>query len=110
MALTYTPAIHPGEVLREEFLLPLGLSPGALARRLDVPRTRIERLVKADTPVTVDTALRLGRIFETTPQFWMNMQAAYDLATHERALGDVLTAIEPIAHFNDNHAVRRTGP
>ena len=52
--------VHPGEILREEYLAPLGLSAGALARRLNVPRTRIERLVAEDTPVTIDTALRLA--------------------------------------------------
>ncbi|MGO4566596.1 HigA family addiction module antitoxin [Rhizobium sp. 2YAF20] len=71
--------VHPGEILREEYLAPLGLSAGALARKLNVPRTRIERLVAEDTPVTIDTALRLARFFETTPEFWMNMQTGYDL-------------------------------
>lgn len=73
------PPVHPGEILREEYLVPLGLSAGALAKRLGVPRTRIERLVKQETPVTPDTALRLARFFRTSPEFWMNMQAAYDL-------------------------------
>lgn len=73
------PPVHPGEVLREEYLQPLGMSAGALARKLNVPRTRIERLVAEETPVTVDTALRLARFFQTTPEFWMNMQTGYDL-------------------------------
>lgn len=74
------PPIHPGEILREEYLAPLDLKPYTLAKKLHVPRTRIERLVAEQTPVTPDTALRLAKFFDTTPQFWMNMQASYDLA------------------------------
>jgi addiction module HigA family antidote len=69
----------PGEVLREEFLLPMKLTPYAVARTCGVPRTRFERLAREETPVTADTALRLSRYFGTTPQFWMGMQAQYDL-------------------------------
>lgn len=71
---------HPGEVLDELFLKPLDMSAGALAKRLDVPRSRIERLVKSVTPVTADTALRLSAFFGNTAEFWMNLQRAYDLA------------------------------
>jgi addiction module HigA family antidote len=71
--------VHPGEILREEYLLPLKMSAGTLARKLNVPRTRIERLVAGQTPVTTDTALRLAKFFRTSPEFWMNMQAGYDL-------------------------------
>ncbi len=70
---------HPGEVLEELFLVPLGMSAGALAARLKVPRTRIERLVKGETALTADTALRLSRYFGNTAEFWMNLQRAYDL-------------------------------
>ncbi|MGV0911651.1 HigA family addiction module antitoxin [Martelella sp. FOR1707] len=73
-------AIHPGEILDEEFLKPLNMSAGALAKRLGVPRTRIERLVKGETSLTADTALRLSAFFGNTPEFWLNMQRAYDLA------------------------------
>ena len=72
--------VHPGEILREEFLVPLGLSPYALAAACNVPRTRIERLVREETPVTTDTALRLARYFGTTPEFWVALQSNYDLA------------------------------
>ena len=75
--------VHPGEVLREEFLVPMNLTPYAVALRLGVPRTRIERLAREETAVTADTALRLGKFFKTTPAFWMNMQAQYDLETAE---------------------------
>lgn len=70
---------HPGEVLDELYLVPLGMSAGALANRLKVPRTRIERLVKGETALTADTALRLSRFFGNTAEFWMNLQRAYDL-------------------------------
>ena len=73
------PPVHPGEILSEEYLVPLKMSAGALAKKLNVPRTRIERLVARQTPVTTDTALRLAKYFRTSPEFWMNMQAGYDL-------------------------------
>ncbi len=71
--------VHPGEILREEYLKELRLTPYAVAAAIGVPRTRIERLAREETPVTADTALRLGKFFKTTPAFWMNMQAQYDL-------------------------------
>jgi addiction module HigA family antidote len=94
MALRVTPPIHPGEILREEFLAPLGLRPYTLAKQLRTSRARIERLVREEVPVTVDTALRLGRYFGTTPDFWLNLQSAYDLTLAEAAaaetwLGDI---------------------
>jgi addiction module HigA family antidote len=73
------PPAHPGEILREEYLHPLGMSAGMLARHLNVPRTRIERLVAEQTAVTPDTALRLSKFFGTTPDLWMNMQSGYDI-------------------------------
>lgn len=87
--------VHPGEVLREEFLVEMGLTAYALARACGVPRTRIERLAREETPVTADTALRLSRYFGTTPAFWMGMQAQYDLERAEDALGDDLEKIVP---------------
>jgi antitoxin HigA-1 len=89
------PPIHPGEVLREEFLAPMKLTPYAVARACGVPRTRIERLAREETPVTADTALRLGRYFGTTPQFWMGMQAQYDLERAEDEARAALRRIEP---------------
>ena len=90
-----TPPIHPGEILREEFLAPLGLAPYTLAKALGVPRTRIERLAREETPVTPDTALRLARYFGTTPEFWMNLQSAYDLTREEMTKRDEIAAIAP---------------
>lgn len=89
-----TPPIHPGEILREEFLAPMALTPYAVAKALHVPRTRIERLAREEAPVTADTALRLGRFLGTGPEFWMNLQAAFDLALAARGAQD-LTAIAP---------------
>lgn len=74
---------HPGEVLREEYLVPLGLSASQLGRDVDVPPNRITELVRGRRDVTADTAIRLGRRFRTTPQFWMNLQDAHDLSKAE---------------------------
>ena len=79
MTLLRNPS-HPGEVLTELYLEPLGMSAIALGKRLNVPRTRIERLVKGETAVSVDTAMRLSKFFGTTAEFWINLQRAYDLA------------------------------
>ncbi|MGH9417403.1 MAG: HigA family addiction module antitoxin [Terriglobales bacterium] len=73
--------IHPGEILQEEFMAPLGLSPHQLARLLRVPVTRIGEIVRARRSLSSDTALRLARLFGTTPEFWVNLQAHFDLAT-----------------------------
>lgn len=94
MHIQIAPAIHPGEILREEYLAPLGMSAGALAKKLLVPRTRIERIVAKTHPITSDTALRLSKFFSTTPQFWLNMQIAYDLSQELPALADELEKIE----------------
>ena len=75
-------AVHPGEILRELYLDPLEMSPIALAKRLGVPRTRIERLCKKDVSMSVDTALRLAKFFSTTPDYWLNMQKNFDLISN----------------------------
>src|ERR1035438_6829729 len=76
--------IHPGEFLREDFLLPLGLSASALALALREPVTRISEILRERRGITADTALRLARYFGTTPDFWMKMQMSYDLALASR--------------------------
>lgn len=78
---------HPGEMLREEFLNPLGLSVNALAMALRVPSTRMAAIVKEERSVTADTALRLARFFGTSAEFWMNLQAMYDLTKVRRESG-----------------------
>jgi addiction module HigA family antidote len=89
------PCVHPGEILREEFLAPMQLTPFAVARACRVPRTRIERLAREETRVTADTALRLGRYFGTTPAFWMTMQGQYDLEMAEDEAAAELKGIKP---------------
>ena len=90
------PPLHPGEVLREEFLVPLKLSAGALARTCGLPRTRIERIAAETTGITADTALRLGKALGTSAQLWMNLQNRYDVEVAQRAIGKTLDKIEPI--------------
>ena len=82
--------VHPGEVLREDFLLPLGLSVNALAQALRVPATRLHEIVKERRAVTPDTALRLARYFGGDAQSWLNLQASYDLKVAERDLGPTI--------------------
>lgn len=77
-------AIHPGEILREEFLVPLAMSANALAMALHVPAPRINDIVRERRAITPDTALRLARYFDTSAQFWLNLQTAYDLKQAER--------------------------
>ena len=81
------PPIHPGEILREEFMAPLGLSAHHLALALRVPATRINDIVNEKRGITADTALRLARYFGTTSRFWMNMQASWELEVAEDQLG-----------------------
>jgi addiction module HigA family antidote len=76
--------VHPGEVLAEDFLEPLGLSANALARRIGVPGNRVSMIVAGKRGVTGDTALRLAAAFGTTPEFWMNLQKGYELAVVAR--------------------------
>jgi addiction module HigA family antidote len=90
------PPIHPGEILREEFLEPLRLKPYTLAKRLETSRARMERLVREEVPVTVDTALRLSRFFGTSPEFWLNLQQMYDLTIAETTSAETLAGIEPL--------------
>jgi addiction module HigA family antidote len=79
------PPVHPGEILSEDLLKPLGISLNRLGRDLRVPVTRVSEIVHGRRSVTADTALRLARYFGTTPEFWMNLQAAHDLDAAQRA-------------------------
>jgi addiction module HigA family antidote len=85
--------IHPGEILREEFLLPLGLSANALAVALGVPAPRINDIVRERRGISADTALRLARYFGTSAEFWMGLQSDHDLRIAERAANDTLARI-----------------
>ncbi len=83
------PNIHPGEVLLEEFLVPMNISQNALARRIKVPPRRVNEIVHGKRAVTADTALRLGRYFGISPQFWMGLQADHDLEAAEQSARDL---------------------
>lgn len=85
--------IHPGEVLREEFLVPLGLTAHALAMALQVPAPRIHDIVRERRAVTVDTALRLSKYFGTSTEFWTGLQTDFDIAIAKATMADALTRI-----------------
>jgi addiction module HigA family antidote len=78
--------IHPGESLRDEFLIPLGMSVYALANAIKAPRSRVNDIVLGRRAITTETALRLGRYFGMSPQFWLNLQARYDLDVADRSI------------------------
>ncbi len=90
--------VHPGEVLREDFLIPLGMTPHALSKALHVPPARVNDIVLERRGVTPDTALRLARYFGGDAQSWLNLQQAYDLKTAEKtALPRILKEITPLS-------------
>lgn len=90
------PNIHPGEVLREDFLLPMEISVYRLAKETGLPHSRVSELLAAKRGVSADTALRLARYFGTTPDLWLNLQSAYDLEAAERAYGaEIRARIQP---------------
>jgi len=84
------PPIHPGEILKEEFLGPMGISQYRLAKDISVPPRRINEIVHGKRAISADTALRLGRFFAMSPQFWLNLQTRYDLEVTEDRLRDRL--------------------
>jgi addiction module HigA family antidote len=90
------PPMHPGEVLREEFLVPMHLSAGKPAKACGIPRTRIERIANEQIGITADTALRLAKAFETTTELWLNLQNSYDIRVAKEQIGKDLDKIEPI--------------
>ena len=90
-------AIHPGEILREEYLMPMGLSASALSRELRVPAPRINDIVREKRGITTDTALRLAKFLGGEAQFWLNLQNAYDIKKTSVALERELEAIRPYA-------------
>ncbi len=87
--------IHPGEVLREEFLIPMNLTAHALALALHVPAPRINDIARERRAVTADTAMRLARFFNMSPEFWMGLQADYEMALARQKLARELKAIQP---------------
>ncbi|WP_256325103.1 HigA family addiction module antitoxin [Nitrosomonas sp. Nm132] len=93
--------IHPGEILREEFLVPLSITPHALSLALQIPATRINDIVRERRAITIDTALRLARYFGNTAEFWMGIQIDYDIAITRDSLRDALNRIQ---RFEPSHA------
>ena len=95
------PAVHPGEVLREDFMKPLGLSVNKLALDLHVPATRIGEIVHERRRITADTALRLGRYFKTNAEFWLNLQNFFDLEVARRSVtaSEIERRVQPSAEL-----------
>lgn len=89
--------IHPGEQLREEFMIPLGLSSNALARALNVTPARVNEIVRERRGISADTALRLARFFNTSHHFWLNLQANYDVQCAEDVAGKAISHIRPFS-------------
>jgi len=90
------PPLHPGEVLREEFLVPFKMTAYGLAKALNVPRTRIERIAREEIGITANTALRLARYFGTSADFWLHLQSDYDREVAEQGLAEEIKAIDPM--------------
>ena len=95
--------IHPGEILREEFMVPVGISSNALARAVEVTPARINEIVRERRGITADTALRLARFFATDVQSWMNLQSNYDIECAKSLAGSAIAHIQPWQ--GGNHAV-----
>jgi antitoxin HigA-1 len=91
------PPVHPGEILREEFMAPLSLSAGAVAKALNLPRSRIERIVKEEVGISVDTALRLARYFQISHLFWLNLQTRFESEALLAEIGSELARIKPVS-------------
>ena len=87
--------IHPGEVLKQEFLVELGISAYRLAKDTDIPQTRISEIIKGKRRITADTAIRFSKYFGTTPKFWLGLQDDYDIEEESRNKGKELAAIRP---------------
>lgn len=99
------PLITPGEILLEEFLIPLGISQNQLARDMDVPVSRISGIVKGERSITGDTALRLAAYFSTSADLWMNLQSEYDLRKARRTSGEkIKTRVRPLQIKPENAA------
>jgi addiction module HigA family antidote len=96
-AETVMAPVHPGEILLEEFLGPLGVSQYRLAKAVDVPARRINEIVHGQRRISADTALRLARYFGTSERFWINLQARYDLEVEKDRLGAALDDIQPLS-------------
>ena len=92
------PNVHPGEILKEEFLLPMNVSAYRLAKEINVPETRISQIVRGKRAVTADTAIRFAKFFGTTAEFWLNLQNLYDLEEEEIQHSEEFQAIKSYAY------------
>lgn len=90
------PPIHPGEILKEEFIEPLGITSHRVAEDTHTPSTCISEIIKGRKSITADTALRFARYFGTTAEFWLNLQIRYDLELAKDELGDSINAVKPL--------------
>jgi antitoxin HigA-1 len=95
--MTKLSPIHPGEILTEEFLAPLGITRNKLAIDLGIPASRIDQIAKGKRSISADTALRLSLYFKTSPQFWMNLQSSYDLKSESDRLPEIRRQVRPPA-------------
>jgi addiction module HigA family antidote len=96
--------IHPGEILREEFMEPWGLNPHKLAMELHVPAPRVYEIIREKRAITSEMAMRIARCFNTTPEFWLNLQVAYDLAvTRHKEQAKITREVHPIIGRRQNH-------
>jgi addiction module HigA family antidote len=89
--------IHPGEILKEEFLIPMDISAYRLAKSIGVQQTRISLIIKGERGITADTAMRLSRYFGTTPEFWMNLQREHDLRKVKNEIKEIIDNIIPVS-------------
>jgi addiction module HigA family antidote len=89
--------IHPGEILKKEFLEPLGISAYKLSKSIGVQQTRISLILKGERGITADTAMRFAKFFGTSPEFWMNLQREYDLRNAKSEIKEILDSIVPIS-------------
>jgi addiction module antidote protein, HigA family len=102
MSKKQLPPVHPGEILREEFMVPLNLSANALARSLGLTAARVNDIVRERRGITADTALRLARFFNTTPDFWLNLQKNYELEVAERQAGPTIKKkVKPLSEIKN---------
>lgn len=101
--------IHPGVQLREEFMIPLGLSSNALARALNVTPARINEIVRQRRGISADTALRLARFFDTSHHFWLNLQVNYDVQCAEDLAGKAIAHIRPFSASSREPAMAQAG-
>ena len=90
------PPVHPGTILRQEFMEELGLTAYAIAKACRIPRSKLERIVRGELGISGDTAVRLGRYFGTSDRFWMNLQSTYEVMKARQVIGSALDEVEPL--------------